>query len=150
MSELTELERAVLNMMLGGDDQSLSFLRRQLDVAQVIERRFTKVGFYTIFAVKGRQADHVGTGKVFVWGDVVADTQGIVVAFELHLRDSYISSLEGFTFGDDSWPSWPAARADFKLRYATDHGNLDPLRAYLEQAGVVLGNVGDDQNSAPH
>jgi hypothetical protein len=56
--------------------------------------------------------------------------QGITVAFELHFRDGVVSSLEGFSFGQDEWPR-AATRQDFKLKYVREPRSLRELREYL-------------------
>ena len=99
-------------MMLEGTDEAVSSLRRQTALVEIVERRFTKVGFHTIFNVKDRQVKTMDTGRAFVWGDVIADVDGIVVAFELHLRDGYIFGLEGFTV----WRGFVAQWATRKRR----------------------------------
>ena len=49
--ELTELEQAVLTMLLAGDDATLVLLRAQLNAATIVSRKMPGVGFFTDFHV---------------------------------------------------------------------------------------------------
>jgi hypothetical protein len=133
MSRLNELETAVLDMMLAGDDASLTLLRKQLERVKVASRQFTGVGFYTILDVQ----DRVKSGRKLILGDVIADVRGSVrVAFELSLQDGFLHMLEGFTFGNERWPCLPSKLEDFDLKYNNHPRNLATLKAYFDEIGV--------------
>jgi hypothetical protein len=49
---LEELERAVMEALLAGDDPRLAALRKQYATATVRDRQFSGVGFFTDFQVQ--------------------------------------------------------------------------------------------------
>jgi len=110
---LTALEQAVMEMLLRGDDPTLSILREQLQRASVASRDMTGVGFMTVFSVSD---DVPRTPKdSFAFGDVKAELSGLQngAGFVVFVRAGKLDSLEGHTYDEP----WPAGEFVFKLKY---------------------------------
>jgi hypothetical protein len=69
MSRPNALEIQALQMLLAGDDKLLSILRAQADVATVLSRQMTGVGFFTQFLIPDA-TDRAEGGASFTIGDV--------------------------------------------------------------------------------
>lgn len=104
MSDLTELEGAVLDALLDGPGEALAGLRQQAQAAQVTKRERTGVGFFTTLDVGPAPA--IGETSPFRLGDVVVDLEGLDdgAGFVLFIRDGRLSMLEAYTFGNEPWP----------------------------------------------
>jgi hypothetical protein len=117
VTTLTELEQAVLDKLLDGEHVVLAALRRQLEVAGVIERVMTGVGFHTSLAFPEASKPSVAplTQRHVAWGDVAARIPGLQhgAGFVLFIRDGYLDTLEGYTFDEP----WPESIASFELEY---------------------------------
>ena len=102
---LSELERTVVEMLLAGDQPILAVLRAQFDRANVAQREFSGVGFFTHFEIPP-DVPRLRGRRSFELGDVHADIPGLSVGvdFILFIREGAIDFLEGFTYGDDRWP----------------------------------------------
>jgi hypothetical protein len=105
--ELNELEHTILQLLLAGDDDTLTTLRKQLNAATLSSRKFTGVGFYTKFTVPGR-IDLVPGRNNFEIADVCAELRELAhgAGFVLFIRDGVLSCLEGFTYVEP-WPTEP-------------------------------------------
>ena len=84
-------------------------LRQQLTAASVSRRQFTGVGFFVDFAVPEsvpRLDRLLGTELNFKLGDVGAifEDVNVEVGFVLFVRGGRIHMLEGYTYGDETWP----------------------------------------------
>ena len=103
MENLTELETAVLAMILDGDHPVLRQLREQLASCHVKRREFTGVGFYTHLDV-GDARPSGATPLRF--GDVTAEIEGMAcgAGFLLFVEHGRLCMLEGYSF-DEPWPS---------------------------------------------
>ena len=123
MTDLTELERAILAKLLAGEHALLEQLRRQL----VSRRELTGHGFYTHLDV----GETLVAAKVKVsFGDVVAEIEGMPdgAGFELYVENGRLSVLEGYGYDDP----WPSAIASYTLRYSTgDKRDWNALRQVL-------------------
>ena len=115
---LTRLERAVLDMLLAGDHQTLVALRSQLAIAEIRERDLTGHGFYTDFAFPATKDVQPVTPRKLVLGDVWASTgTGLPdgAGFLLFVDEGVLNFLEGFTYGGETWR--PSEADDFVLEY---------------------------------
>ena len=124
-TELTEFERAVLGMMLAGDDPRLEALRRQLAGCRVRSRELTGVGFYTWLAVlPGVEPASVSAGRATL-GDVEATVRGLEhgAGFVLFVTNGMLDNLEGFTYDEP----WPETIEGFSLRYLHQQRDLTGL-----------------------
>lgn len=103
--EHAELEMKLMKMLLSGDDEVLNKLRKQYEVAKVVSRDFSDVGFYTSFSLENR-SDLCIKDKTFHIGDVDGNIDGIegAVGFVLYVKNGYITLLEGYTNVVNTWP----------------------------------------------
>ena len=92
-------------MLLDGDDNVLDELRNQFLNSKVEYRDFTGVGFFTGYLIR-EDIPPILNGKDFYFGDVIAlhETLEFPFGFVLFIRNGYLLTLEGYTFGDDTWP----------------------------------------------
>lgn len=102
---LTELETRVLRLILDGEAQGLEILRKQLDRAQVTQREFTGVGFFSTLAIPEDAplldfAGRVAIGDVSLASGLLENGAGFV----LFLEHGALDQLECYTHGDDWWP----------------------------------------------
>jgi hypothetical protein len=127
MSELTDLERAVLCKLLDGEDENLAALRRQLEIATVESRDMTGVGFYTKLVV--RNGSHrLSDRRSAIFGDVIAEIRGLRngAGFLLFVTEGLLDILEGYSTDEP----WPKEITSFKLRYERPgERDLDGLRS---------------------
>lgn len=130
MTNLTTLENQVLEMLLRGPDEVLTFLREQAKHLQVTSRRGTGVGFYTDFVVP-QDVPRVPGCPTFKLGDVngVADNVNHGLGFVLYVKAGALSMLEGYTY-DEPWPDEVrgllltyASKEGRKLDFQTSHRN---------------------------
>jgi hypothetical protein len=105
--ELNALELTVLSLLLAGDDPVLALLRAQSEAATIASREMTGVGFYTNFVVP-ESVDRT-VPQNFVLDDVFGTFTGsdTDAGFLLFVRNGVVSCLEGFTYGDEGWPTEP-------------------------------------------
>lgn len=101
---MNELERAVMDAALAGEDFRLVILREQLSMAEVTGRDFTEAGFLTHFSVPGQAARVTGPIKNPI-DDVCAELVGEEhpAGFLIWLEDGALQSLEGFSYVA-KWP----------------------------------------------
>jgi hypothetical protein len=115
MSILNELEMAVLDKLLAGDEPALSCLREQRQRMHVTKREHTGVGFFTEF---GHPSDvsRLPTSKNIRFGDVLAEIDGLEhgAGFLLFIDNGLITMLEGYSNANETWPDKVGI---FELRY---------------------------------
>jgi hypothetical protein len=101
---MTELEKAIMSMLLAGDEHPLVALREQVHRASVVNRTFSGCGFFTEFSVPSEVArvDPLN----FEIGDVRLELSGVKhgAGVLLFVRDGVLSMLEGYTYGEEPWP----------------------------------------------
>jgi len=115
MSSLTELERAVLEMLLAGDHPILECLRKQLSLVQVTRREWTGVGFFTDLVIpESAEPAKMLPGRATI-GDVLAEIAGLDhgAGFVLFIEDGKLDFLEGYSYEEP----WSEARSEYSLRY---------------------------------
>ena len=102
---LTQLEQAVMDMILDKLGEPFDTIRQQLSHATVAERRFTSAGFFTNFIISPDAPVRRDLGDVTI-GDVGAEFPGLQrgAGFLLFIRGGVVSMLEGYTY-DESWPT---------------------------------------------
>ncbi len=126
MRNLTELEDRVLDILLRGENETLTILREQSKRIQVSSREMTGVGFYTEFEVTP-DAPRILGRPAFKLGDVNG-TAGNVrngIGFLLYVKDGVLSMLEGYTYDEP----WPSEVQGLKLTYSTGADrDIDKLR----------------------
>ncbi|MBN1467086.1 MAG: hypothetical protein JW924_00030 [Fusobacteriaceae bacterium] len=101
-----EFENNVMEMLLDGENEILSKLRKQYEHSKVISREFSTAGFFISFTVEDR-GELCLEGKSFYIGDVGGIVNGIesAIGFILFIKNGYISLLEGYTNIIDNWPT---------------------------------------------
>jgi hypothetical protein len=89
------------------------------------------VGFFTGFDIPG--SVERTSPENFELGDVYADLEGVAhgTGFLLFVRQGALNFLEGFTYGDDSWPQEPIIREAYYLH--PDPPNCGGLRRCAER-----------------
>jgi len=117
MTDLTDLERGVLEKLLYGNHPTLSILREELSVCRCSGREFTGVGFYTELDASAYQGPRPELDLKF--GDVIADIPGLDqgAGFLLYIEAGLLVLLEGYTFGEP----WPERIEEFELHYTTGY-----------------------------
>ena len=101
---LNDIETTVMGMLLAGEHPALAVLRDQLAAAEVIEREFSGVGFFTHFRVPAC-SPRLDRGRLVI-GDVHATLTGLEhdAGFLLFVTDGVLDMLECF-IADDRWPN---------------------------------------------
>jgi len=72
---MTQLEQAVMGLLLEGDEPIIRTLRQQLDESKIESRELTGAGFYVKFVVP-ESAPRISGNKSFNFGDVSAEIDG--------------------------------------------------------------------------
>lgn len=131
---MTEFEIAVLDMRLAGNLPALQVLRAQRDRIVVASREHTGVGFFTEFSHPA-DTERLHAPRNPRFGDVFASIGGLKhgAGFVLFIDDGLISVLEGFSYGNETWPETPAV---WTLRYHPPERNLTPLASLPPNATV--------------
>jgi hypothetical protein len=104
MSNLTSLERQVIEMLLAGDDVVLAGLRQQLSMLRVSSRKMTGAGFFTELSIP-LEVVRVPDLVAFKLGDVNGTAANVKhgLGFLLSVANGALQSLEGYTY-DQPWP----------------------------------------------
>lgn len=111
--ELTDLERAAMEMMLEGESSVLEELRRQWPHSTISRRELTGCGFFTYLAVDRAVCAPTTPLRLVIAGPH-GEISGLAhgVGFMLIVEEGYLSFLEGFSY-DEPW--WPTPHAQFRL-----------------------------------
>jgi hypothetical protein len=128
-----DVESALIQALLAGDDSILACLREQLDVATLVERDLTGSGFFLKFAVPttALPADPANV----VIDDVLFELEGLehgggAIA---HDHGGYLNLIEAY-LNAETWPTTPVLR---RVYYDTgDTRNLDLLRKVWRDQGI--------------
>lgn len=106
MGNLNTLESAVLEKLLLGNLESLQILRNQMSKIVSVTRECTGFGFFTSFQIEPT-APRLAMQKLTPWGDVGAIIPGMEcdVGFLLWIDNGLMIELEGYTYGDEPWPT---------------------------------------------
>lgn len=112
MEELTDLERAVLAVLLEGDTPEFEILRAQATAAVAAKRELTGAGFYTDLCFRGHAPALPGNPR-FMIGGVGAEISGLQAGagFLLWGTAGLIDCIEGFAH----LAFWPAHVGAFSL-----------------------------------
>ena len=119
-TELSKIEKAVLEKLIEGSIPLLTELRKQFDVCTVKDREFTGVGFFTYFSVPEGTCKKDGFDLVI--GDVVGEDIPELqngAGFVLFIKDGILTFLEGFSYDQP----WPTQVDEFRLTYVKKHNN---------------------------
>lgn len=99
------LETAVIDRML--KDPDLSKLIREVSpcLIAVTERNLSNTGFITHFA-RSNEARLFNEDASLRWGKVIGHlNENTDADFLIYIDDGYLTSIEGCTFGGESWPA---------------------------------------------
>jgi hypothetical protein len=126
---LSKFEIDVMKMLLEGDDNVLSLLRKQFLSLTVQSRKLTGVGFYLDFAPQMTSyiPDEIPSVRPhFCIGGVEATIAGLQhgASFLVWVNDGYITQLEGYAYVE----SWPAEITNYALSYIDGKRDLEKLR----------------------
>ena len=104
-----EIIKNVMEKMLFGPDELVGELKEQYKDLKIVSVEDTGVGFYVDFETENNTVKALDE-KVFLQkfqiGDVYGNVEGIIdaVGFILFVKDGFITMLEAYTNGIDSWP----------------------------------------------
>lgn len=106
MTDLTPFERDVLAASMASNTVP-DAVRAQLAHVRVERREESGVGVFIHLAVPREAADERVKGLDLQFGDVIAEVPSARhgLGFVVFVRDGVLDMLEGYTFGDDEWPS---------------------------------------------
>ncbi|WP_036168075.1 hypothetical protein [Noviluteimonas dokdonensis] len=100
LTDLPQVERDALHLLLEGESPTLIALRAQLRHLASVTRSPDAVGVYIDFHLDSRAIPLPGA-QDFELSDVVADSPGAEpVGFILFIRGGLVSLLEGYVAGD--------------------------------------------------
>ncbi len=101
-----ELADQVMKMLLSGDEEVLSTLRKQYETAVIVSEEDTGVGFFICYQVDSTIRIGEEFKATFQIGDIDGEVDGIdgAVGFVLFIKDGYLTMLEGYTNVIDKWP----------------------------------------------
>ncbi len=105
--ELSDLERAVFDTALAGDDAEAEILRTQLSVAAVVSRTASGVGFVTRLRIPDELP---GVSQSYIPPLVRGEHPQLPggAEFMLQLKDGRLHTVEAFCF-EGMWPEDEAA-----------------------------------------
>lgn len=101
MSDLSDLERRVLDAALRGKHPALLALREQAATCRISKREMTGVGFFTHLDVTGGGPRLRGSARI---SGVFAEVGGLRdgMGFLLIVENGQLTLLEGFTY-EEEW-----------------------------------------------
>jgi hypothetical protein len=107
----TTLERAVIELILKGDDQVKEILRKQWAVSEIARRDLSGSGVFVRISVPD-SAPKISEERL-VLGNVLAHVPELAsgIGFVLFVIDGKLDVLEGFTMGE----KWPTTVSEFRL-----------------------------------
>ena len=127
---ISNFEMELINMLLAGEDDILSLLRKQFSRSTIQSRTNTGAGFYTTFTIPEdipRVSDEFPAVKSrFCFGDVDASLPELKAGagFLIWVIDGYLNQLEGYTYGE----KWPSELSNYSLAYSDKERNIETLR----------------------
>jgi hypothetical protein len=115
MNALNDLEAAVLDKLLAGDNPALALLREQRRRLCVKKREYSGVGFFTEFELPP-VAPRLPISTPIRFGDVLADIDGMEhgAGFVLFIDNGLLTMLEGYSNANENWPE---KISSFRLSY---------------------------------
>ena len=95
-----EFEQSFVRFLTNGAHPGLGLLRLQYERASVVSREFTGVGFFTYYELQdgtcNRFSSDFQIGDVLIEADDLEMGAGAVIA----VKNGYLYSLEGYSYGD--------------------------------------------------
>jgi len=115
-SELTLLERAVLNEICRQYPKDQALLEAQVASARVTSRENTGAGFFSDLSVARDPAHKVTAGeRTRGWVHARIDGLQYEMGFILFLEDGFLSCLEGYLNGDETTTGLDLVNAAFEI-----------------------------------
>lgn len=124
--KLNLLEKEIIEAILKCEDNKISEkLYKQYKFAEVMERKYTGVGFFTKFYIADSNEDIFLANESVQFGGIHAEIKGLKngAGFVLFVKDGKIKSLEGHTYNE----SWPTNAQISKIFVVQGDGALIPL-----------------------
>ncbi len=114
-----DLARNVMEMLLDGDDEVLSLLKKQYETAEIVSEELGEVGFYINYHVENFAINQEQFNSTFQIGDVDGVVNNIngAVGFILYVKDGFLTMLEGYVNIVDEWPE-----KDYEIKLVYDTG----------------------------
>jgi hypothetical protein len=106
MSEdFEDFEHDVIATILSCNCDGVEILQEQYKYSTVIGRKFTGCGFFTEFIIKDpeKRLPNGENYELSCLGEI--ENISSSVGFILFVRNGFISTLEGYTYGDELWPT---------------------------------------------
>ncbi|MBO8157600.1 MAG: hypothetical protein H0Z32_14310 [Bacillaceae bacterium] len=122
-----EFEVEVMRKILSGNDEVLDTLQKQYNLSRIKDREFSGTGFFTTFHLPNN-APRLKISKSFQIGDVIGQINGVEygVGFVLFIKDGFLDILEGYTYGEEVWPS---KILEYSLSYISgDYRDMEKLQ----------------------
>jgi hypothetical protein len=93
-----------MNNIISEDLAIADLLRKQYEVAKILDRQFTGYGFFTDFEIMDKSL-RIPDNMNREVGNTQAVIEGLKlgVGFVLYIRNGFIKTLEGYTY-DEPWP----------------------------------------------
>lgn len=108
MPRLNSVEARIVRSMLGERFGPGSPLVPQVEYLQIKPRHLTGVGYWADFQnTKEVQKAPVSNTELSEDYRTKKNAPLDLVGFTLFIRDGYLSSFEGYTYGDIAWPDEP-------------------------------------------
>jgi hypothetical protein len=129
-SELSSIEKSVLEKLLAGDLPFIVQLRQQIAGCKVVKRELTGVGFYTTLEIP--KSIHRTHGLDIKFGDVIAEIPKLSngAGFLLYVKDGVLDMLEGYSYDE----AWPSSISSFSLKYVQgEQRDVKALERILRQ-----------------
>lgn len=105
-----DFEKAVMEKLLEEDTSVNKILQEQYKKAQVEDRIFTGVGFFTHFKIS-EDSPCVIEPVEYGYGNVSGKINGIDIGFVLFIKNGIMTCLEGYTY----YTSWPDLITHYEL-----------------------------------
>ena len=94
----------VMKMLLEGQDEFLYKLRIQFESSEILSEEESGVGIFVDFESHKDQIELEPIKGRIIFGDVIGMIQKKpIVGFLLYIEDGLITTLEGYTLGDELW-----------------------------------------------
>jgi hypothetical protein len=107
MSKPSETELRIIRHMLVEEYGPASGLLSQVSLLRFDKRHLTGTGYYVHFVPNRGTPVNCQNNEVTEFVQTQLPSPQDTVGFTLFIRDGRLSSFEGYTFGDVSWPVEP-------------------------------------------
>lgn len=139
MYDIEALESRVMKKLLAGDHPILGILRSQFLESRVVKREFTRVGFFTSFAVTDN-APQIKPSRRIVIGDVSGDFECLEMGcgFILFVNGGILDTLECHLWGDLIMPENAKCTRLYYTRKPNDLGIRETKERDMQAVNAIL------------